>query len=188
MFVVGGEVADRLVQANRMVFRSYSHSFGFQQGWVGDGLQVRPLTLDVTEGLDPRLILRGMRAAVVLGDRDQRRKARASRAVIGGPLSETASRIGRRGSSVSRSGRSAVSRSSRPSTSSACSKITCTWVAVSSTETSVSIHLRDTISTIAKQTRRDRVKCVASYADVGIYTSVTHNWLGAVAVKLRLTR
>lgn len=60
--------------------------------------------------------------------------------VICGPLSDTANRIGRAGSSMARSRRSSVSRASRPWSMSACSKMTVTWVEVSSVEVSVSIH------------------------------------------------
>jgi len=97
VFVVGSDVADRLVQTNRIVFSPHS-LFGFEEDRVGDGLQVPPLALDVTEeGLDPRLILRLSGRpwcwAIVISAM----KAQVSLAVIGGPLSETASRIGRRG-------------------------------------------------------------------------------------------
>jgi hypothetical protein len=54
VFVVGGDVADRLVQSNGIVFGPHSCYFGFEKGRFSDGLQVRPLALDVTEGgLDP---------------------------------------------------------------------------------------------------------------------------------------
>jgi hypothetical protein len=59
VLVVGSHVPDRFVQPHGIVFRSDSEKFGFQQRRLGDGLQVRPLTLDVAEErLDPRLILR----------------------------------------------------------------------------------------------------------------------------------
>ena len=66
-----------------------------------------------------------------------------------------------------------MSRSSSPSICSARSKITCTWVAVSSTETSVSIHLRLTHVDDREQTRRARVKCVTSQIQIrfGAHTS-----------------
>lgn len=84
--------------------------------------------------------------------------SRVASDVICGPLSDTASRIGRAGSSSARSSRSGVTSSIRPSISSARSKITATWVEVSSTDMRVSIHLRDTRSTIANTHRRAAVK------------------------------
>jgi hypothetical protein len=163
VLVVGRDVADRLMQAHRVVLDPHAGELGFEHDRVVDVLEMGPFALDVTEQrLDPRLIRRRVRPAPVLGDRQQPMNALVSAAAIGGPLSETASRIGRAGSSTARSRRSSVNSSSRPSSSRACSKRTWTWVAVSSTDTSVSIHLRDTMSTMANTTRRALVKWVAS--------------------------
>jgi hypothetical protein len=49
VLVVGSDVPDRFVQPNRIVFSSHSFQFGFQDDGVGEGLQVRPLALDVAE-------------------------------------------------------------------------------------------------------------------------------------------
>jgi hypothetical protein len=58
VLVVGSHVSDRFVQPRGIVFRSDSDKFGFQQRRLGDGLQVRPLTLNVAEErFDPRLVL-----------------------------------------------------------------------------------------------------------------------------------
>ena len=98
--------------------------------------------------------------------------ARVSCEVIGGPLSDTASRIGRAGSSTARSRRWSVNRSTSPRLR-ACSKTTTTWVEVSSIDTRVSIHLRETMSTIANTARFARVKCVTSQIQIrfGSHTS-----------------
>jgi hypothetical protein len=85
--------------------------------------------------------------------------------VICGPLSETASRIGRAGSStVGSMGRSwwAVMEVSRPSVSSASVKPSCTWVEVSSTLTISVIHFRETRSSIASTAIPAAGKCVVS--------------------------
>lgn len=108
--------------------------------------------------------------------------ARVSCEVICGPLSDTASRIGRAGSSASRSSRSGVISSTRPSVVSARSKITATWVEVSSIDTRVSIHLRETRSTIANAHRRAAPKWVTSHAQIrfGSHTSQSgHARLGS---------
>ena len=69
VLVVGGHVPDRLVESNRIVFHSHSFQFDINCGGIGDGLQVRPLAFEVAEErLDPGLIGRSVRAAVVLGD------------------------------------------------------------------------------------------------------------------------
>jgi len=58
VFVVGGDVADRGVQAHSVVFQAHLVELGVELAGVADLLQVRPLALDVAEqGLDPRLIL-----------------------------------------------------------------------------------------------------------------------------------
>ena len=75
---------------------------GAQHGRVADLVQVRPVGLDVAEqALDPGLIGRGAGPAEVLRDRAHGQElAGASREVICGPLSETASSTGRAGSST----------------------------------------------------------------------------------------
>ena len=79
-------------------------------------------------------------------------KARVSpRAVIGGPLSETASRIGSAGI-VGVEVEPLIGEQSQQASTPRVLEHHLT-VAVSSTLTRVSIHLRDTMSTIAKQTR-----------------------------------
>ena len=71
MFVIGGDVADRGVQTARCCTGRGPVELGDQIAGVSDLLQVGPLALDVTEeGLDPRLIGRGVRAPEVLGDVD----------------------------------------------------------------------------------------------------------------------
>jgi len=60
VLVVGSHVSDRFVQPHGIVFRSYSCKFGCQQRWLGDGLQLRPLGLDVAgERLEALLSSRG---------------------------------------------------------------------------------------------------------------------------------
>jgi hypothetical protein len=50
----GGHVSDRFVPPDGVVFCSDSWQFCFEQGGVGDGIQVRPLGFDMAdEGLDP---------------------------------------------------------------------------------------------------------------------------------------
>jgi hypothetical protein len=51
-------------------------------------------------------------------------------------------------------------------------------VAVSSTETNVSIHFLETMSRIAKQTRRDRGKCVASQIQILLGAHTNHSGHG----------
>ena len=69
VLVVGGHVPDGLVESNRIVFHSHSFQFDIKCGGIGDGLQARRLAFDVAEErLDPGLIGRSVRAAVVLGD------------------------------------------------------------------------------------------------------------------------
>jgi hypothetical protein len=53
----GGHAPDRFVPPDGFVFCSDFWQFCFEQGGVGDGIQVRPLGFDVAEeGLDPGLI------------------------------------------------------------------------------------------------------------------------------------
>ena len=73
--------------------------------------------------------------------------------VIWGPLSEQANRMGRVGSFANCLTRSGVISSASPSVASALSKMTRTWVEVSSIDTSVSIQRRLTTSTIANAAR-----------------------------------
>src|ERR687891_832586 len=71
VLVVGGDVADPGVQPHRVVLQPGAVEFAFELCGVFDLLQVWPLTLDVPEqGLDPGLVLRRVRAAELLGDRD----------------------------------------------------------------------------------------------------------------------
>ena len=73
MLVVGGDVADRGVEANRVVLGSDPGELCVERGRVGDAGQVRPVALQVTEKrLDVRLIGRRSGSAVMLGDRHQR--------------------------------------------------------------------------------------------------------------------
>ena len=70
--------------------------------------------------------------------------------------------MGRVGSFANCSTRSGVISSASPSVASALSKMTRTWVEVSSIDTSVSIQRRLTTSTIANAARLARGKCVTS--------------------------
>jgi hypothetical protein len=88
VFIVGGHVSDRFVKPSRIVFRSHPCQFGFQQGRVGDRLQVRPLSLDMAEErLDPGLIGGTPGRPWCWTMAINAMNARVSRAVIGGPLS-----------------------------------------------------------------------------------------------------
>ena len=71
VFVIRGDVANRCVQPHGVVLLADVVELGGQLARVEDLLQVGPLALDVAEqGLDPRLVGRGMRASEVLGDVD----------------------------------------------------------------------------------------------------------------------
>lgn len=73
VLVVGRDVADRLMQAHRVVLDPHAGELGFEHDRVVDVLEMGPLALDVTEQrLDPRLIRRRVRPAPVLGDGQQR--------------------------------------------------------------------------------------------------------------------
>lgn len=66
VFVVGGDVADSLVQAHGVVVVADTSEFAFEELRVVDLFEVRPLAFDVPEQrLDPGLIGRGVRPAVV---------------------------------------------------------------------------------------------------------------------------
>ena len=69
VFVVGGDVADALVQSDGVVVRAQPVELAFQLAGVLDLLQVRELPLEVTEErLDPGLVVRRGRPAEVLRD------------------------------------------------------------------------------------------------------------------------
>jgi hypothetical protein len=69
VFVVGGDVADRGMQPDRVVLGADPGEFGVEFAGVGDPLQVRVLSFHVPEQrLDPGLIGGGMRAPEALGD------------------------------------------------------------------------------------------------------------------------
>jgi len=85
--------------------------------------------------------------------------------VIWAPLSDTASRIGRCGSSTVGSTRPswrAVTLSMSPSAMRASVKASWTWVEVSSTDTTVVSHLRDTRSSNARAAMPALGNCVVS--------------------------
>ncbi len=72
VFVVGGDVADPLMQPDTVVVDPDAVQFSLQQCRVGDRVEVRPFTFDVSEErFDPRLVGGGVGAAVVLGDGHQ---------------------------------------------------------------------------------------------------------------------
>jgi hypothetical protein len=69
VFVVGGDVADAGVQSGAVVEAADAAELAVEHGGVGDLLEVRPLAFDVPEeALDPRLIGRGVGSAETLGD------------------------------------------------------------------------------------------------------------------------
>ena len=69
VFVVGGDVADRLVEADRVVVVSDAFEFGGEDGGVVDGFEVGVLAFDVSpEALDPGLVGWGGGPPEVLGD------------------------------------------------------------------------------------------------------------------------
>lgn len=73
VFVVGGDVADALVEPDAVVVVADAGEFGVEHGGVGDRFEVWPLVLDVSEqGLDPGLIGRSVGSPVVLQDRHRR--------------------------------------------------------------------------------------------------------------------
>jgi hypothetical protein len=75
VFVVGGDVADPLMEPDAVVVGSGDGEFGTQGGGVADREQVRVLGLDVAvEAFDPGLVGRGAGPAEVLGDRAQRQE------------------------------------------------------------------------------------------------------------------
>ncbi len=168
VFVVRGDVADSLVEPDRVVLDPDGVELGAQDGRVFDREQVRPLALDgAVQRFDPGLVGGGGRAAEVLGDGQQGvMKVRVFREIICDPLSETASRIGLSPSSAAGSTRPVPARSSaassRPSASNAAVNAFCTWVWVSSTETRWVSHLRETRSSMINTVIPHAVKCVES--------------------------
>ena len=69
VLVGGGDVADALVQSDRVVVLPSGVEFGAQDAGVGDGVQVRVLGFEVSEErLDPGLVVGGAGPAEVLGD------------------------------------------------------------------------------------------------------------------------
>ena len=57
MLIVGGDVADRGVQANGVVLGPDAGELGVERGGVGDAGQVRPVALQMgEEALDVRLV------------------------------------------------------------------------------------------------------------------------------------
>ena len=107
VLVVRRDVADTGVEPDRVVLVAHPAELVLQQRRVADALQVPPLALHVTEeGLDPRLVGRRVRASVVLATAIVAMNALVASEVIWGPLSETARRPGRRGSSPGSSRRS----------------------------------------------------------------------------------
>jgi hypothetical protein len=109
------------------------------------------------------------------------RNSRVEPEVIWGPLSDTASRIGRASSSTPRSmvpsSWRASTASSRPSASSAAVKATSTWVWVSSLLTISVIHLRLTRSSMISTAIPARVKWVVSKIQIefGLYSTQSGN-------------
>src|SRR5918995_7267714 len=62
-----GDVTDRLMEAHRVVLGPDTGQLGFEDDGVLDVFEVGPLALDVAEeALDPALVGRGVRPAVVL--------------------------------------------------------------------------------------------------------------------------
>lgn len=69
VFVVGGDVADALVEADVVVVAAHTVEFGFEHGGVADRFEVWPFVFDVSEQrLDPGLVGRGVGSAVMLSD------------------------------------------------------------------------------------------------------------------------
>ena len=69
VFVVGGDVADALVQPGAVVEPAQVGQLGLQPAGFGDLVQVRELALEVPEErLDPSPAIRGAGPAEVLGD------------------------------------------------------------------------------------------------------------------------
>ena len=69
VLVVGGDVADALVEPDGVVVLAQPVQLGLEVAGIGDLLQVRVLALEVTEErLHPGLVVRGGRAPEVLRD------------------------------------------------------------------------------------------------------------------------
>ena len=144
------------------------------------------LAFDVAEeALDPGLVGGGAGPAVVLGDRDGGHEGAVSVEIMGPPLSDTASRIGRRGSSRGGSRRSSVNKSMRPSTARASSNTTRTWVQDSSDDTTVEIWRRLTMSTMANTQRRARPKWVTSHIQIRLGSHTSHGGHGRFGSRRR---
>lgn len=95
VLVVGSDVADGGVQTDAVVLDAHPLQLDGEDLGIGDGLQVRPLALDVAEeALYGRLIGGHGGAAEVLGDGAQGHERLVTSAVMGAPLSETANRMG----------------------------------------------------------------------------------------------
>ena len=70
VLVIGGDVSDRGVQADRVVLDADDGELGAKHCGVGDRVEVWPVGLDVAEqALDPCLVGRGAGPAEVLRDR-----------------------------------------------------------------------------------------------------------------------
>ena len=171
VFVERGGVADAGVQPNAVPVHLQPVELGAQHRRFGDGQQVRPLGFEVTENVSiqawsvgvpgrPKWVAMACRAMNSLVEPE----------VICGPLSLTASRMGRAGSSVpgSASGRPVgpssrtITSAIRSSRSNASVNTTWTLVEVSSPETMVASHLRETRSSMTVAATPARVKCVVS--------------------------
>jgi len=144
VLVAGGDVADALVQPDRVVVDAEPVELGFQLAAVAGLLQVRVLAFEVAEErLDPGLVVRRGRPAEVLAIRAPAMNAAVALLVICGPLSDSATRTGSRSSpsgispAASSASRSPSSRSSLPSSISARVKATSTCVEDSSADTTV---------------------------------------------------
>jgi hypothetical protein len=179
VFVVGGDVSDRCVEPDRVVFEPYPVQLEFEFAGVADLLQVWPLALDVAEqGFDPGLVGGCGRAAELLGDRQDGHELAGGvgphlRAVVadgeqqrdlpgGGEFGQGVV-VPRAASAACSSGLAQFAAASdRSSLSRAAVKATSTWVEDSSAATRVVIHFRDTTSRMAIAARRARLKWVKS--------------------------
>jgi hypothetical protein len=104
VLVVGGDVADPSMEPGPVVLQSHPCQLGVEHGGVAQALEVGPLGLDVAEQrLDPGLIGGRAGSSQALGDSQAGQELSGRVRGHLAPLSEQANRMGRAGSSASKS-------------------------------------------------------------------------------------
>src|SRR5512144_2262437 len=162
VLVVRGDVADAGVQPHRVVLAANAVELVAELAGIAAPLEVRPLALDMPnrDSIHAWSVgVEGRPNRCMIAQAAMNSRVECDR--ICGPLSLIASSTGTRSSTGasgslpprSRSNSAASSSSSRPSAASAAVKATSICVLVSSAETTVASHLRETTSSTATATR-----------------------------------